>query len=224
LEAIMSLILYGHPLAAFCWKALIALYETETPFEFRLVNLGDEAERAAFLKISPFGKMPALEDMGRGKTVIESSLVIEYLGGMIPADADQARECRLWDRIFDLYVASPMQAVVTDRRRPADAHHPAGVAEAKASLRHAYGVIEGRLADGRRWIMGEAFTLADCAACPALFYGDLAEPLDAAAFPKTAAYLERLKARPSFARVLVEAEPYFQFYPRTDLHPAPEPA
>lgn len=220
----MTMILHGHPLAAFTWKALIAFYETSRPFEFKFIDLGNPDERAAFMQLSPFGKLPALQDIERGKTVFESAFVIEAIGGMVPDEPEAAQEVRLWDQIFDLYVGVPMQKLVGDRLRASDAHDPAGVVEAQAQLRHAYGVIEARLADDRTWACGETFTMADCSACPALYYGDLAVQLDAATFPKTAAYLERLKARPSFARVLVEAEPFFQFYPRSDLHPAPASA
>ncbi|MEJ0044375.1 MAG: glutathione S-transferase C-terminal domain-containing protein [Rhizomicrobium sp.] len=65
---------------------------------------------------------------------------------------------------------------------------------------------------GGHWVMGEAFTMADCAAAPALFYADKVMPL-AGGFPKTTAYLRRLSGRPSFARVLKEAEPYFAMFP-----------
>jgi glutathione S-transferase len=64
------------------------------------------------------------------------------------------------------------------------------------------------------WATGETFTLADCAALPALFYADYAVKLDA--WPALRAYLDRLKARPSVARVLAEAKPYFQYFPLKD--------
>ena len=57
------------------------------------------------------------------------------------------------------------------------------------------------------------FTMADCAAAPALFYSDKLAPL-AGTYPNLAAYLDRLKQRPSYARTLKEAEPYMQFFPK----------
>ena len=73
-------------------------------------------------------------------------------------------------------------------------------------------MIEQQMAKGG-WAMGEDFSLADCAAAPPLFYGSMVVPFGEA-HKNLAAYFERLKARPSFARVMKEAEPYFQMVPR----------
>jgi glutathione S-transferase len=214
----MSLTLHMHPLASYCWKALIALYENDTPFETRLVDLGDPAGAAAFKALWPTGKMPVLRDEARGRTVAESSIIIEYLQDaypgpvrFIPEDAEAALRVRLLDRLFDLHVQEPMQKIVGDRIRPAGAQDPHGVAQARAQLATAYGLLEGELA-GRTWAAGEAFSLADCAAAPALFYADKVAPLGEA-HPILSAYLRRLLARPSFARVVEEAQPYFAMFP-----------
>uniref|UniRef100_B0T5Y2 Glutathione S-transferase domain n=1 Tax=Caulobacter sp. (strain K31) TaxID=366602 RepID=B0T5Y2_CAUSK len=214
----MSLTLHMHPLASYCWKVLIALYENDTPFEARLVDLGDPAAAAAFKALWPTGKMPLLQDAARDRVVPETSIIIEYLQAaypgpvrFIPDDPDAALRVRLLDRLFDLYVMTPMQAIVGDRIRPADAKDPYGVASARSQLAMAYGLIEAELA-GRTWAAGEAFSLADCAAAPALFYADKVAPLTDA-HPNVSAYLDRLLARPSFARVLREAEPYFAMFP-----------
>ena len=214
----MALTLHFHPLASFCWKVLIALYENDTPFRPNEVNLGDPAERAALLKLWPIGKFPVLSDDARKETVPESTTIIEYLDRHYPgptrflsADPDAALKTRLRDRFLDLYVHLPMQKIVGDRLRPAGAKDPHGVAEARAQLRASYEMIETQMAAGG-WAMGSDFSLADCAASPSLFYGNQVEPFSE--FKNVSAYLERLKARPSFARVLKEAEPYFQFFPR----------
>lgn len=215
----MSLTLHYHPLASFCWKALIALYENDIPFTPKLVDLGNPAERAALVNLWGIGKFPILQDDGRNAVVPESSIVIEYLdrhyGGrtrFIPADPDKALQTRLRDRFFDLYVHMPMQKIMIDRMRPEGKGDGIGVAEARAQLRTSYGMIERQMESGG-WAMGDDFTLADCAAAPALFYGGMAEPFGEG-HGNVAAYLERLKARPAFARVLEEAEPYFQMVPR----------
>ena len=215
----MSLTLHYHPLSSFCWKALIALYENGTPFTPNLVDLGDAGERAALLKLWPIGKFPVLSDAARGKTVPESTIIIDYLDRhypgttrFIPDDPDTARETRLRDRVFDLYVHLPMQKIMLDRLRPADSKDPHGVAEARAQLRTSYDMIERQVADGG-FAMGADLTLADCAALPALFYGGTVEAFGAER-PQLAAYLERLKARPAVARVLAEAEPYFKMVPQ----------
>lgn len=207
-----------HPLSSFCWKVLIALYEKNATFEPVLVNLGDPAEAAAFTKLSPMRKMPAIEN---GADVVnESSLEIEYLDRvlgdalLIPSDANAAFEVRYWDRFFDLYVHYPMQAIVADRLRPKDKRDPYGVAETRTKMLRAYEVLEERLA-GRAWAASDAFSMADCAAAPALYYANLVTPFEAT-HPAIKAYLDRLTARPSFARTLQEAEPFFQYFPRED--------
>src|SRR5215469_3599071 len=118
----MSLTLYFHPLASFCQKALIALYENDIPFKPHIVNLFDEASAAAFKKIWPIGRFPVLRDEARDCTIPESSIIIEYLAlhypgraQLIPPDAELARRVRLRDRFFDLYVNVPVGKVVTDR-------------------------------------------------------------------------------------------------------------
>ena len=211
------LTLYYHPLSSFCWKALIALYEADVDFQPRLVNLGDAADRAAFAAVWPLAKFPVLRDDGRGQTVAESTIIIEYLAGrfasaasLIPADPEAARETRLRDRLFDNYIHAPMQKVVVDRLRPGDQKDPQGVADALSLMRTADDLMEPMIGAGR-WALGEAFTLADCAAFPALYYGDYA--LGLTDWPNLSDYLERLKARPSVARVLQEAAPFLQYFP-----------
>jgi glutathione S-transferase len=117
----------------------------------------------------------------------------------------------MWDRFHDHYVQEPMQKIVTDRLRPAGANDAYGVEQARASLHRAYAVLEPQIA-AKPWMMGDAFTLADCAAAPALFYADKVEPMRGG-FPALAAYLDRLEARPSFARVLEEKQPWWHMFP-----------
>jgi glutathione S-transferase len=138
----MALTYHYHPLASFCWKALIALYENDTPFDTVLVDLTDEQSRSAFLKLSPIGKMPVLRDDRRDCTIPESTIIIDYLDRhypgatrFIPEDPDLALKTRLRDRFYDLYVHDPMQRIVGDKLRPADKRDPHGVETAKALLR-----------------------------------------------------------------------------------------
>src|SRR5258706_15359382 len=145
----MALTLYFHPLSSFCQKALVALYENDTAFEPHIVDLGDETAREAFLKIWPIGKFPVLRDDANDRTIPESSIIIEYLAqhypgrtALVPADADLARQTRLRDRFYDLYVHEPMQRIVGDRLRPAGKTDPHGVEAAKAQLQMSYGMID----------------------------------------------------------------------------------
>ena len=215
----MTLRLHYHPLSSFCWKVLIALYENGTPFEPVLIDFGDPESRAAFAALWPLAKMPVLEDQARGEVVPETTIIIDYLDlhrpgpvRFVPADPDAARETRLWDRIFDLHVQSPMQRIVGDRLRPKDQRDPFGVDEARRALATALGIVESA-AGTRQWAGGGQFGLADCAAMPALFYADKVMPFGDD-YPNATALLERLKARPSVARVLAEAEPWLQYFPQ----------
>ena len=215
----MSLTLHYHPLSSFCWKALIALYENDTPFEPRLVDLGNETERAALLKLWPIGKFPVLRDDAKDRTIPESSIIIEYLDNhypgrtrFIPADPKLALQTRLRDRFYDLYVHLSVQKIVGDRLRPEGKKDPHGVEEAKARIQSCYGMIDKEVA-AKTWAMGEAFSLADCAASPALFYASKVMPFGDT-HKNVTAYFDRLKARPSFARVIKEAEPYFAMFPQ----------
>jgi len=215
----MSLMLHFHPLASFCHKVLIALYENGTAFRANQVDLSNPAERAALLELWPIGKFPVLRDDARKQTLPESTIIIEYLDRhypgrtrFLPDDADLALQVRLHDRFYDLYVHEPMQKIVADRLRPQDKKDPHGVEEARARLTTSYGMIDLELAT-RNWAMGEAFSLADCAAAPALFYANEVWPIGEE-HANAREYLDRLKARPSYALVLKEAEPYFAMFPR----------
>lgn len=166
-----------------------------------------------------FGKFPVLQDDARNAIVPESSIIIEYLDRhysgrtrFIPEDQGRALQTRQRDRFYDLYVHLPMQKIMGDRLRPADRTDPHGVEEAKAQLRMSYAILEQQMAQGG-WAAGEDFSLADCAAAPALFYGSMVVPFGTE-HKHLKSYFERLKTRPSFARVLQEAEPYFHMVPR----------
>lgn len=206
----MTLRLYCHPLSSFCQKVLVALYENGTPFTPELVDFGNATSREGFLKTWPIGQFPVLRDEAHDRLVPESSVIIEYLDRhypgptkFLPADPDLARQARFRERFFDLHVQH--------RIRPAGQHDPFGVEQARAKLKTALDMIEGDV--GEAWAMGEDFGVVDCAAAPALWYADKVIALEGA-HPKTARYLQRLSARPSFARALKEAEPYLKNFPR----------
>ena len=215
----MTLTLYAHPLSSYCWKALIALYENDTPFAFRQLDWDNAEVGAEFAALWPLQKMPVLVD--DGATVMETTVVIEHLDihhpgpvRLVPEDPAAALEVRMLDRIFDNYVMTPMQAVVFNRLRPADSKDPYGVEQARALLEKSYAWLEQKLA-GRIWAAGDDFSLADCAAAPSLHYADRVQPFDGR-FPNLAAYVARLDARPSVARVHEEARPYAHMYPQGD--------
>jgi glutathione S-transferase len=160
-----------------------------------------------------------LHDDERGQTIPESSIIIDYLDAhypgatrFVPSNPELAWQTRLRDRFIDLYIHDPMQKIVGDRLRPTGSKDPFGVEQAIGRLRTAYGIIEDELA-GRTWAMGDTFGLADCAAAPALFYGNLVLPFGGT-HKNLAAYYDRLMQRPSFARAVAEAKPYFHMFPQ----------
>ena len=220
----MALTLYLHPLASFCHKVLIALYENQVPFRPVTVDFGDPASTAEVFAHWPVGKIPVLHDGDRDCFLAETSIIIEYLqdrfGGpvpLLPDDGEARLDARLWDRFFDLYVSQPMQKIVTDRIRPDGSQDPFGVGEARGMLDTAYAMIERRMAD-RPWACGADFTIADCAAAPGLFFASIVHPF-AVDQENLAAYLQRLLARPSMQRVLAEARPFFPLFPYRDAMP-----
>jgi glutathione S-transferase len=212
----MTLQLYAHPFSSYCQKVLTALYENATPFTFRMLAPGEDATLADFAARWPLQRMPILVD--RARTVRESSVIVEYLGlyhpgpvTLVPSDPDAALEVRAMDRVFDNYVMTPMQKIVFDHIVAEGERDPHGVTRAHAMLDTAYGWIDGVMA-GRTWAAGDAFTLADCAAAPSLFYADWVHPIDAK-HRNLRAYRARLLARPSFKRAVDEARPYRKLFP-----------
>jgi glutathione S-transferase len=207
--------LYAHPFSSYCQKAVIALYENATPFEFVMLRGGDDRADAELAALWPLKRFPVLVDQGRA--VIEASLIVEHLAlhhpgpvSLLPSDPRAALDVRFMDRFFDNYVMTPMQKIVADRIREPATRDPFGVGEARALLDTSYAWLE-RTLPGREWATG-GFSLADCAAAPSLFYADWAHPI-ADTFPRLRAYRQRLLARPSVARAVDEARPYRDFFP-----------
>lgn len=207
---------YGHPFSSYTQKALVALYENATPFEFLDLSPDNPAVHAEFTRRWPLGKFPVLVDGPR--QVMEATSIIEYLAvqhpgpvRLIPADAHAAVEVRMLDRLFDNYVHAPMQKIVGDRLRRMVDRDLHGVDEAHRGLDIAYAWLDGHLRT-REWAAGDTFSLADCAAAPALFYADWTHPIDDR-FAAVRAYRGRLLARAAFARCVEEARPYRHLFP-----------
>lgn len=212
----MSLALYGHPFSSYTQKVLIALYENDMPFEFRLLGPDTPQHAADWLRLWPLRKFPVLLDGQR--RVAETSIVIEYLQlthpgpvRLLPDDPLAALEVRFLDRCFDLHLMSPVQHAVGGALSGDASKRQDALAHAVEKLELAYAWLEGELA-GRTWAAGDAFSLADCAAAPALFYADWTHRI-AETYPVLRAYRARLLARPSFARAVDEARPYRPLFP-----------
>ena len=207
---------YGHPFSSYCQKALIAFYENDIPFEFRLLTPDDEKTAAEHARLWPLRRMPVLVDGDR--TIVEASIIVEYLDQqqgagtrLLPVDPDVALDVRMLDRFFDNYVMTPMQRIVFNAVRAPKHRDPYGVDEARRLLDVAYGWLDETLSN-RTWASGGEFSLADCAAAPALFYADWVHPMGSG-HANVQAYRRRLLSRPSFARAVDEARPYRAFFP-----------
>lgn len=212
----MPMTLYAHPFSSYCQKVLIAFYENDNPFEFRMLVPDDEQASAELKALWPLRRFPVLVDEGR--TIMEASIIIEHLSihhpgsvRLIPRDAADALDVRFMDRFFDNYVMTPQGKIVVDAIRKEDARDPQGVAEARAMLDTAYDWLNGKMRN-RQWAAGERFSLADCAAAPALFYADWTHAIPEQ-YGNVHAYRRRLLARPSFARAVDEARPYRPLFP-----------
>jgi glutathione S-transferase len=205
--------LYFHPLSSYSQKALTALYEKNVSFTPEIIEMMNPAARAEYKKVYPLGKVPLLVT-DEGKQVPESTILIEYLEDhfpssgtrLLPADKEQAREARYHDRVFDLYFMDPMTTLFFDARKPAGERSPAAVASAKATLDTVFARYDDLMAK-RTWAAGDAFTMADCGAAPALGYLRMVYPFEA--HKHLVAYANRLAERPSYKRVFTEAQPYF---------------
>lgn len=220
----MSLLLHFHPLSSFCHKVLIAIHETGAPVALRHLDLQSAEQREAHRARWPLGKMPVLEDEADGRVIPETSIIIEYLQQrhpgprpLLPADPEAQLEVRLWDRVSDLYVMFPLQAAVGAVLSGDAAQAEKVEAVSVAQLRVAYGVLEKQLR-GRTWLAGPDFSLADCAAAPALFYAGAVHPF-AKENPALGDYFARLLERPSVQRVLKETRPWIQYFPLVDRLP-----
>lgn len=212
----MALALYGHPFSSYTQKVLVALYENGTPFELRCLAPDAPQHVAAWLERWPLRQFPLLVDGQR--QVAESSIIIEHLQiahpgpvRLLPADPAAALAVRFLDRFFDLHVMAAVQLAVEAAIGRLPLRREDGLAVAAERLERAYAWLEGSLA-GRTWAAGEDFTLADCAAAPALFYADWTHPI-AATYPVLRAYRARLLARASFARAVEEARPFRGLFP-----------
>ena len=211
--------LFAHPFSSYSQKALIALYEHDQPFAYRLLEQDDPATLAEHRRLWRLAKMPLLRD--GDAVLVETSVIVEYVDRkaardgasavrLVPADPDAALRVRMLDRVFDNYVMTPMQKIVADVLRPSASRDPFGVDEARSTLGAAYAWLDGELRDGE-WAAGE-FSLADCAAAPSLFYADWVQPIPET-FATLHAYRARVLARPSVARCVDEARPYRHYFP-----------
>ncbi|MGH8211846.1 MAG: glutathione S-transferase family protein [Rhodanobacteraceae bacterium] len=212
----MYLKIYGHLFSSYTQKALMALYENDTPFDFLELSPEHPDIYADFAQRWPIKRFPLLVEGER--QVMEATSIIEYFDlhhpgrtRFIERDPDAAVETRMMDRFFDNYIQGSQQKVVFNELRPEKNRDSYGVDEARRMLETAYAWLDRRMAD-HEWAANDAFGLADCAAAPALFYADWTHEIDSK-FSNVRAYRARLLARPSFARCVEGGRPYRSLFP-----------
>ena len=211
----MAIELFAHPFSSYCQKAIIALHEHGVDWTLRMIEPGSEWN-TEWEAIWPIRRFPVLREGGR--VVPEASAIIEHLHArhrtttpLIPDDPDDAVEVRMLDRFFDHYVSDPQARIVVNALRREDQRDPLAGQEAQELLDRAYAWLDARMA-GRTWAVGEAFSMADCAAAPSLFYADWTHPIGDR-FANVSAYRARMLRRPSIARAVDAARPYRQLFP-----------
>jgi glutathione S-transferase len=197
------LTLYEHPFALYCQKVLIAFNEEGVAYD--VLEEQRDFDRAQLAELWPPASIPVLRD---GDQVIgETSIIIEHVAGarLVPT-----LEARKWDRLSDQYVSDAVQAVVFDTIE--QRFDEGAIARAHGKLDIAYGMFEAQLAQ-HEFLAGDAFTIADCAAAPGLFYALAIHPWDEAAHPHLTRYYRALAQRPSVAKVIADARPYRHLFP-----------
>ncbi|MFC4294845.1 glutathione S-transferase family protein [Novosphingobium tardum] len=206
--------LYGHPFSSYTWKALIAFYANEIPFEFRMVDPDHPENSQKVADHSPLGKFPLLEDGDRW--VFEATSIIDYLAlhfpgasGLLPSDPDAAVTTRMIDRVFDNYVMTPMTDIVAEHMRSPGMPDPATEGRARAVLDRSYVWLD-------RWLegysAGDSVTLIECAAAPSLFYADWAFPIPSSC-ERLRQWRAHLLSLAPVARCVDDARPYRAWFP-----------
>ncbi|WP_321389238.1 glutathione S-transferase family protein [Emcibacter sp.] len=202
--------LYYNPLSTYSQKVLIAFYEKGLSFEPFIVDLRNKAAKQSYLKINPLGKIPLLITE-QNRAIPESSIIIEYLdmnyltgATLLPRDSEMSRQARLKDRMYDLYLNNPVVNLLFENMKPKDRQDPCLMVRERETLNIMYDRLNDDLSN-HSWTNGEEFSIADCAAAPALFYGQRVHPFSK--YPAIKAYFSRLMGRTSLQKVLGEAEP-----------------
>ncbi|MCG8432863.1 MAG: glutathione S-transferase family protein [Gammaproteobacteria bacterium] len=204
--------LYYFPISAYSQKALMAFYEKEVEFEPQLVNMFDDGERTKYREIYPLGKVPCMF-LDDGWMIPESSIIIEYLDThfdsgprLIPEDKNTGRQVRFLDRISDLYLNDAVVSLLFQSWKPEAERDTALIERSAFRANVMYDYFEHLLAE-REWLGGE-FSMADCAAAPALLYAQQSHPFTK--HKNISAYWERLSNRPSWQKVMQEAGPHLE--------------
>ena len=194
--------LYTFPLSTNSRKVRIALLEKGLEFERINVDLSKrEQKQPEYLKIHPFGQVPALDD--EGFVVYDSTVINEYLEDeypyppLMPKDSEGRARARMMEDFRDTHFNPPCVKIIYEMRKPEGERVADVIATAKADINKCFDRIE-RALQGKEYLAG-SFSLADIAFMANF---DLLDRFQIAVDPKytnTTAWIARLKARPSFA-------------------------
>lgn len=195
-------------------KITMFLEESGLPYAIKPVNIGkgDQFE-PAFLAISPNNRMPAIVDTepadGQGPlSVFESGAILEYLAGktgkFLPTDT-RARYAVLEWLYWQVGGLGPMLGQNHHFNRYAPEKIPYAIDRYVNETRRLYGVLNKRL-DGRTYIAGSDYTIADMAAYPWIVSHE-AQGMDLADFPHLKAWFDTIAARPATQRAYALGEP-----------------
>jgi len=200
--------LYYNLMSTYSQKVLIAMYEKGLEFEPEIIDLMDADARDKYREVYPMGKVPCLQ-LDDGHIIPESSIIVEYIDPLatptlIKGNADETRRIRFKDRMFDLYLNDAVVALLFQGMKPASEQDPERIEKARFHIATMYSFMENEFAK-QPYANGEEFMMSDCSAAPGLFYAEQLAPF--AEHENICAYWERLKSRPSIARVHEEAAP-----------------
>lgn len=205
--------LYYMPLSTYSQKTLLGLHEKELQFERVIVNLEDDVQAGEYRALHPLGTVP-LMIANDGRKIPESTSILEYVdhrygagSRLLPRDPELAQQTRFGDRMFDLYLNDSVVAILTEQRKPEAQRDAPLVARMRQRIDAIYRYMEELLAR-RDWINGERFSLADCAAAPALLYAQHVAPFDNRCY--ISAYWKRIQARPAHRQLMEEVRPWLK--------------
>jgi glutathione S-transferase len=198
---------YGAPQSR-ALTILWALEELGLPYDKVRYELPrGEHKTDALRKLNPNGKVPTI--VIDGTPMFESLAILLYLGErygvdkkLYPATTEPARlEAMAWATWATVTLGVDLMRVIeaSNERIPAERHNAAQAAAARADVGHDLGILEARL-EGRSFITGESFCLADCMLGAALGFAMRSGAVDVSRFPRAGAYAARITGRPAFGR------------------------
>ena len=194
--------LYTYPASSNSRKVRVVLLEKGLEFERITIDLSKREQKSPeYLKIHPFGTVPALDD--EGFVVYDSTMINEYLEDeypyppLMPKDSEVRARARLMEDLRDNHFNPACAQLNRELRKPEAERDPKVIEQATAKITECFDRLEKEL-EGREYLAG-SFSLGDIAFIPNI---DMLDRIQVQIDPKyknILAWIARLKARPSFA-------------------------